>query len=100
MSTAAPSLSIENAFEFLQNTNDKNEKRLQFAKEVIHFAFSNYDNNNLTDLASYIAKRFNQNYNEEWNCSIWEWNKGGIFYYSSKRIAVKYKNHKIIIWRN
>ena len=26
--------------------------------------------------------------------------KGGIFYYSTKRIAIKYKNHKIVIWRN
>ena len=98
MNSAAPILSFDNLIEILPATNVTDQKKIQFAKEVVYFAFSNPNNNSATNLADYIGKRFSENFNQKWNCAVWEWNKGGISFYMTSRIDIKYNNHKIIIW--
>ena len=61
------------------------------------FFLDNFES--LKDVADYIGKRFCENYNENWNCTVWEWNKGGSSYFCFKSIVIKYNNYKIIIWK-
>ena len=97
MDSSAPPSSVNPSFEILPTTNIKESSIINFAKEVIFFAFSN-NFKSLTDVAGYIGKRFSENYNEEWNCTVWEWNKGGMVFFFSSRIDIKYNNFKIVIW--
>ena len=94
-------LSFGNAFEVLPSTEEKDKKKIQFAKEVINFAFANRNNRTIADIASYIGDRFNQKYGKkEWNCAVCEMNKGAVSYFSTTNISIKYFDYKIIIWSN
>ena len=95
----APPIYSEKSIEVLEATKELDPKKIQFAKEVIHFAFSNGVNKTFTDLSYYIGKRFSENFNEYWNCTVWEWNKGGISFICNTRIDIKYNNNKIILWK-
>ena len=97
MSSGPPSLSVGNLIEILPGTTEEDPKKIQFAKEVILFAFSDI-NNDVKDIAAYISTRFSENFNQQWNCSVCEWDKGGLHIYTSSSIDIKYNNYKIIIW--
>ncbi len=97
MYSAAPSPSSNNLMEILEAITEKDTRKIQFAKEVILFSFTN-NNKNPTDIAVYIGRRFSETFNQNWSCSVWEWNKGGICFYPNSRIDIKYNNYKIIIW--
>ena len=99
--SAAPNLTFENAFEVLPSTEEKNPKKIQFAKEVINYAFSDRNNKSINDIARIIGDLFNQKYRKkEWNCAVCELDKGAISYFSTSNISIKYFNYKIIIWSN
>ena len=92
----APIPSIKPSIEILSTSDEKDIKKINFAREVVYFAFSN-NFESISDIADYIGKRFCENYNENWNCTVWEWNKGGSRIFSFKKIDIKYNNYKIII---
>ena len=52
----------------------------------------------MSDIAAYISNRFSENFNQNWNCWVTEWDKGAIHIYHSSSIDIKYNNYKIIIW--
>ena len=97
MSSEAPLPTIGNLIELLPGTSEEDPKKIQFAKEVILFAFSDV-NNSMSDIAAYISNRFSENFNQNWNCWVTEWDKGAIHIYHSSSIDIKYNNYKIIIW--
>ena len=86
--------------EILSSTSETNQQKIQIAKEIVHYAFLNNQNQPYTVLAKCIAERIHKIFNEKWNCTVWEWNKGGISFYCKKRIDIKYNNNKIILWKN
>lgn len=86
-------LSFGNAFEVLPSTEEKDKSKIQFAKEVINYAFANRNHRTIADIAGYIGDRFNQNYGKkEWNCSVCELNKGAVSYFSTTNISIIYFN--------
>lgn len=99
--SAAPALTFANAFDVLPSTEEKSHKKIQFAKELINYAFSNKNNKTISDIASFIGDMFNQKYKKkEWNCAVCELNKGAVSYFSVSNITIIYFNYKIIIWSN
>ena len=99
MSSAAPAIFDKNSIEILPSTEEKDKRKIQFAKKVVLYAFINEENKKISDLAGYIADRFNEVYiRKEWNCCVCELNKGAVSYISTSNITIKFNNYKIIIW--